>query len=755
MENYPKRLALISGGCLAFLMGSAPSQLIAAETSSDNLEEVIVVAQRREERALTVPLSVIAINEEALQANVIQSGLDLQKMVPSLSVIQGTQANSASYSLRGIRDGVLTYFDEVPGMVTQTGDAGVDHQLFDLKSVEAISGPQGTLFGRNSTGGAILFVPQKPTEDFEGSIDVGVGNYSRWETTGVINLPINDLLQARVGGQVIRRDGVVDNSEGNDLQSQHRDGFRASLLFSPLSWIRDYVLFDGGDTNEAPFAAITTGYVNAPCPTSLFACFYGTLPVQQQALQNSIGIRRVVDDLPPYAYSQDQERGTENVLTADLGPTTFKYIFGYRTSSSYSLANQISFAIPAIMGQGSNNSSQHTNEVQLSGSNFDNRLTWVGGLFFYSFDSFNLNAFQILAPLGSPAFNLNNSEGSPIWQRNQSKAAYTQGTYNFTDALGLTLGARYTQDDQAEVASAFAPPNQACILNPTVPGVDIATCTQPQSARFHALTYDASINYRITQDQFVYLTTRKGYNPGGFNQGLDPSISRFAPEYLTDYETGIHADWHIGGIPVRTNLSAFFGKYTNIQRNAYRFVDTPDGPQAFAGIFNAASATIYGSQFQFQIRPLEWLTFSGNYGYLHTKYDSFAANSVISDATGNAFAQAPDHTANLTADVVFPLSFGDLGGTLSFGHISKVTFSDSNLGRPIAFQDAYNLLDARVELKHIAGSRVDVSIWGKNLTNTDYAVNISDQPVFGFTSAIYGDPRTYGMNVKYSFGPKH
>jgi iron complex outermembrane receptor protein len=236
---------------------------------------------------------------------------------------------------------------------------------------------------------------------------------------------------------------------------------------------------------------------------------------------------------------------------------------------------------------------------------------------------------------------------------------------------------------------------------------------------------------------------------------LDPSISRFATEYLTDYETGIHADWRIGGIPVRTNLSTFFGKYTNIQRNAYRFVDTADGPQAFAGIFNAASATIYGSQFEFQIRPLEWLTFSGNYGYLHTKYDSFAANSVISDATGNAFAQAPDHTANLTADVVFPLPFGDLGGTLSFGHISKVTFSDSNLGRPIAFQDAYNLLDARVELRHIAGSRVDVSIWGKNLTNTDYAVNISDQPVFGFTSAIYGDPRTYGMNVKYSFGPTH
>jgi iron complex outermembrane receptor protein len=542
---------------------------------------------------------------------------------------------------------------------------------------------------------------------------------------------------------------------GNDLQSQHRDSFRVSVLFTPLEWLRNYTLFDAGDTNEAPFAGITKGYVNAPCPTSLFACFYGTLPAQLQALQDSLGIRRVADGLPPVAVSQDRERGIEDVVTADLGAYTLKYIFAYRSSKSYSLANQISFNIPAIFGQGFNDSTQRTDELQLSGANFGDRLKWVAGLFFYDFHTDNLNAFQILAPIGSPPFALDNAQGSPISQVNKSKAAYVQETYGFTDALGLTLGARYTQDDQHSVASAFAPPNEICILNPAVPGVDFATCQQPQSARFHALTYNISVNYKLSPDVFLYAASRKGYNPGGFNQGVDPSISSYAPEYLTDYETGIHADWHIGRVPVRTNLSGFFGKYTDIQRTGNRIVDTPTGPRAFSGIFNAASATIYGSQFEFEIRPLEWLTFYGNYGYLHTKYDSFVGNSVIGNATGNAFAQAPEHTLNISANVLFPLPFADLAGTVSYARLSKVTFADANIGRPIAFQDPYGLVDARLELKNIARSRVDVGFWGKNLTNKVYAVNISDEPVFGFTAALYGDPRTYGVDIRYSFGGKH
>jgi iron complex outermembrane receptor protein len=747
---------LVAAGAFALLAIPDPSAVYAAESADagpDALEQIVVVAQRREELAQTVPLSITAITAVELQNNTIQSGLDLQKMVPSLSVIQGTQASSASYSLRGIRNGVLTYLDETPTLSTEAGAVAVDYQLFDLQSVQAISGPQGTLFGRNSTGGAILFVPQKPTKDWEGSLEVGYGNYGRWEGTGYINIPVNDMLQLRIGGQEIHRQAVVTNLAGPGEQSQGRSSFRAAMMFTPTDWLHNYLLVDGGNTDETPFAPISKGYVGGACPAALFACFYGKIPVQQQALQDALGNRTVSQPYPE--YQRGQERGVEDVLTADLGPYTLKYIFGYRTSNVHQLGNQISMAIPAIFGQGLNNSDQRTHELQLSGTALGNTFRWVGGLFYRNNHSQNDNADLVLAPLGTvitDPFDLSTAYVSPVQQRNISKAGYAQGTYNFTDALGLTLGARYTQDDQHSIAEAYAP-KFTCILNPAIPGVNLATCQQPQYARFHAITYNASMDYKLTNGIFLYATTRRGYNPGGFNQGVDPSLAAYTPEYLKDYEIGIKADWRIAGIPVRTNVSGFYGKYTDIQRTGNRLIETSTGLRPFSGIFNAASATIYGSQFDFQVRPVEWLTLSGNYGYLHTKYDQFS-NDITGNATGNAFAQAPEQTANFGINVTQPMSFATFDGNVGYAYLSKVTFADANLGRGIAFQGGYGLVDARMALKNIVGSGFDVAIWGKNLTNKLYNVNISDEPVFGFTTDIFGDPRTYGVEVRYSFGPR-
>jgi iron complex outermembrane recepter protein len=740
---------VVSGALLA---GSFQTEDVLAqepEASIDKLEQVIVTARRTEELVQTVPLSVTALSAETLQSNTIQAGLDLQKLVPTLSVTQGTQAGAASYSLRGIRNGVLTYFDETPTLSTQAGAAAVNGQLFDLASVQAISGPQGTLFGRNSTGGAILFVPQKPTDEFQGFVDAGYGNHDRREVTATLNVPVSDRLQLRVGGQMLRRDGVVENTLGTDMQSQHRDSFRASALFRPLDWLTNYTVIDGNDTDETSFASITTGYVDGPCPQVLFACFYGTLPVQMQALQNEYGIRKVAS--PFREESDGKERGVENVLTAEFGDYTLKYIFSWRSSELFQLHNQISFAIPAIYGQGFNDSDQRTHELQVSGSSFDKRVDWVAGLFYRNNHSDNLNGFQILAPVNSPEYSLANAQSSPVTQRNESRAAYAQGTYHITDALGLTLGLRYTQDDQEAVFSALAP-GFVCILNPTVPGVDLTNCTQPQSGRFHATTYNVSLDYELTPEIFLFATTRRGYNSGGFNQGLDPSVSAYEPETITDYEVGVKADWRIGGVPVRTNLSAFYGEYEDIQRTVSRSFLTSTGVRAFSGVFNAAEATIYGSQFEFQIRPLQSLTFSGSYGYLHSKYDKFLANQLQGDATGNSFAQAPEHTANVSATFSHDVPWGELLASASYAYLSKVTFADENLGRDIAFEDPYGLIDARLELQRIGGSNLDVALWGKNLTDKEYAVNISDQPVFGFTASLYGDPRTYGMSLKYSFG---
>ncbi|MDB5420433.1 MAG: hypothetical protein JWR59_380, partial [Brevundimonas sp.] len=177
-----------------------------AQASAGQLDEVVVVARRTEERLQDVPISVTAISQDTLRQTSIATSTDLIKLVPTLSVQQGATGAGTTYSLRGIRTGVVTYFNEVP-----TASVGVDDQIWDLSSVQALQGPQGTLFGRNSTGGAILFVPQRPTDALEGYIEGAAGNYRYGQLTGVLNIPLSDMLKVRLGGRLVRRDPVVEN----------------------------------------------------------------------------------------------------------------------------------------------------------------------------------------------------------------------------------------------------------------------------------------------------------------------------------------------------------------------------------------------------------------------------------------------------------------------------------------------------------------------------------------------------------------
>jgi iron complex outermembrane receptor protein len=211
----------------------------------------------------------------------------------------------------------------------------------------------------------------------------------------------------------------------------------------------------------------------------------------------------------------------------------------------------------------------------------------------------------------------------------------------------------------------------------------------------------------------------------------------------------VKADYHLGEVPVRTNLSAFLGKYKDIQRSVTKVLPTG----AFSGVFNAAAATINGAQLEFLARPASFLDLNGSVGYLKTKYDRFDATSLSSSATGNKFAQAPEWTYNLSATFRHDLSFGQLQANISYAYLSEVTFTDTNIDSPNAFQKGYGLVDLGVDLKNLGGRPLTLGVWVKNATDEDYAVNISDQSKsLGFTSYIYGDPRTYGVSLRYDFG---
>lgn len=738
---------------MAAVSGEACAQVAESAVAEPNrLDDIVVVARRAQERLQDVPISITAISADTIKSAQISQGSDLIRLVPTLNVQQSSTGPGQSYSLRGIRTGVITYFNEVP-----TSANAVNNQIWDLESVQALAGPQGTLFGRNSTGGAILFVPARPTGQLEGSVELGYGNYDWRQATAVLNLPVADAVSLRVGGRVVRRDGVVKNEIGPDFQSLHRDSFRASLLLEPGEMFSNYTVFDYAKADEAPGALVTSNVrPTAGCFPGL-GCLYGTQPAQLGAIQDQLGIRRVRSRYP--AILESKEWGVTNIAAIEpVDGITLKYVFGLRRSSSNRFTNQTTLDLPIQIG---NNFQDYgrviSHEVQALGDVLDGRLNWAMGVFRSKEESRGGLSYSLF---GNPALPFSNDRNNftTIDQSRTTTGVYGQATIMVADGLNVTAGLRFNKDKAALLTSSVGPQftffgPQICRFSPTAPGVDFANCTRSISDTYDAVTYNFSVDYRVSNSVLLYATTRRGYNSGGFNpsvpasQELSAPQPAFGPEYIRDYEAGIKADWHIGAMPVRTNLSGFYGKYTDIQRSTFGVSSTG---QTYIGTSNGPKATIYGLQLESTIRPAPGLFLNANYGLLNTRYDEGSPGFP----KGNAFAQAPKHTVNILASYTHDL--GDAGkivGSTGFTYQSRISFQDANLGSALAFQKGYSIVDARLGMIEIAGTALGASLFVKNLTNEAYAVERQDLvSAFGFAGTIYNDPRTYGLEISYRFG---
>jgi len=722
--------------------------------AGDGLGDIVVVARRAEERLQDVPISITAISGEKLKAAQITQGSDLIRLVPTLNVQQSSTGPGQSYSLRGIRTGVITYFNEVP-----TSTNAVNNQLWDLSSLQALAGPQGTLFGRNSTGGAILFVPQKPTGDLEGFVEAGYGNYDWRQLTSTVNLPIMEQIKLRVGGRLVRRDGFVRNEIGPDLNSQHRDSFRASLLLEPSNFISNYTVFDYTKANETAPALITSNVLaTAGCFPGL-GCLYGDRPAVLGALQNRLGIRRIRSHFP--GIQDSKEWGLSNVLAVEPADgITLKYIFGLRRSSYNRYTNQTSLDLPIQIG---NNFQDYgrtiSHEIQALGAVLGGRLNWATGIFLSKQVSDGGLSYSLFGDATLPFSNDRNNY-TRIYQSQKTTGVYAQATLEVAEGLNLTGGIRFNQDMAGLTTSSVGPQftffgPQICRFSPTAPGVDFVNCVRRIKDSYDAVTYNFSIDYRASRNLLLYATTRRGYNSGGFNPSVpatqEPRAPQpaFGPEYIRDYEAGVKADWYIAGMPVRTNLSGYYAKYSDIQRSTF---GVSESGQTFIGTSNGPKATIYGLQLESTLRLVEGFLINANYGYLHTRYDEGSPGFP----KGNSFAQAPKHTLNLTANYTHDLGpAGAIVANAGYTYQSRVSFQDANLGSALAFQKGYSLVDARLGWNAIAGSPINAALFIKNLTNEAYALERQDLvSAFGFAGTIYNDPRTFGIEISYRFGGK-
>lgn len=750
------RAALAATVCFSCYIPVSYAQSSAAGGSSGVSADgdIIVTARRQEEKLQRVPIAITVIDDRALARGNLTSMKDVQYLTPSLSVSTNNTRNTDNYSLRGIGTtfgtdpAVVAYFAEVP----LPGGGGGAGNLFDLANVQVLNGPQGTLFGRNTTGGAVLFEPKRPTDRFEGSLQVGYGNHDNFEQQAIVNIPVvPGVLAIRAGISHRQRDGFTkDVITGRDYDNINYLAARFSVLFTPGDSFENYTVVSYLDRKEhggsSQLHLINPG-------------FYGNVFDSVVAQQKAWGPRRV-------AYNGQQADRQEILMVAnqtriDLTPDiTLKNIISYSTFRNDARIDVDGSLIPGIQyyptglpGGLQNNGTpafnQFTEELQLSGKTLNDMLDWTVGAYYQrNTPKKNLTAQQ-LAIFGAPTVHF--SQGDKL----TSKAAYVQATLDFgafspsLQGLKLTGGIRRTHDRRKDYADRYYPdlPGQPCEYVPAT----YPNCRYDFPARsFKATTYTLGLNYQISEATMLYATARRGFKSGGFNLPAVPSegFASFGPETVDDIEIGAKTRTTLGGMPLNASVAVFRDKFKDIQR-ALLF---PSGTSFALYLVNASSATIKGFETQVDINPTPELKLGARYSYLDSKYGTFIDPVSQASYTGLSLPYTPKHKLTLMAGYN-----KDLGnaGTIELGATWSYQSSYRNLDAfdPDIVVKGYSLLSLNAGWNGIMGSDFDLSLYATNVTNKLYRVGGGNYyNSLGFTTSIYGEPRMVGARLTYHFG---
>ena len=722
-------LPMLGMGALAcVLCGAAHPQTAApdnnqqsnSDSSKGTLEEITVTAQKRSERLVDVPISVTVADAAQLENAGIQGFQDLDQ------IAVGTKINRVGVyiqpSIRGITTQVVGVGQEnnvavyVDGFY-QPSQVGINTDFDNIQSVQVLKGPQGTLFGRNATGGAILIDTLDPSFTPTGKVSVSYGRFNETIGQAYFSDGLTDTLAFNISAYSKVSDGYIKDIAGFDSDPIEDKSARAKLLFKPNDVLRVTGIFEYSKVSDA--TALDDTYVDR----QLAAIIDPTTPIATAPNKTSI-------NFAPISRTETTTGGLKTEY--DFGPAKLTSYTRYSHELGFINFDLDGSKLAIFAQQLATRLNSATQEFDLGGSS--THWDWVTGLFgsYSGAQYFNnivlVNGAENLYSLPS------NSE---LWTR--AAAAFADATYHFDNAISVTGGVRYSWERRTFL---FADPDTAVL-------VDHATKS------WDAVTPRAVVRYEFTPGSNVYASFSKGFKSGTFNT-TSADATPVNPENVKAYEVGFKT----ARGAMEFDTAAYYYDYKDLQVSTLTIVN---GNQEQANLSNAAVAKIYGLEAQLSVAATQELSLSVAAAYNHARYTSYTNASVfppegnilnnstpaVQDWSGLRIIGAPDWTANVGFQYTHPTAIGAaaIGGNVYFSSEYAPTADDRLNGTYRYEQGGYALVNLNASLA--PDTHWKVWLFSRNLTNRYVKVNDSGNP-FG-DAVVYAPPRTYGIKVQYSF----
>ena len=772
MRRYKFSIATLMGGLSVCALAATPAfaqptQPPAAQTSgaapADGVSEIIVTAQKRAENAQNVAVAITALSSQDIAASGVTSTEDLRAAVPALNVttaaggfglprIRGVGATGQG---AGIENPVAVYVDGV-----YYGSAiGALQSLFDVEQVAVLKGPQGTLFGRNATGGLIQITTKKPSYDYTASARFGYGNYDTASAAAFVSGGLAPTLAFSLSGQYENRgDGYGQNVfTGNDIQTDRTYSMRAKLLWEPgdttsILLSGDYFGREAADPAFVTFSRNSAGQVVPEVIKSL-----GGDPQ-----------RDIYSDFDPTL--RGRQKGVGLTIDQELGGMNLRSITAYRKTSLRTYFDPDGTVLPRLRIDNQNRDKQFTQEIDLISDN-DGPFNWVVGGFYMKSSAGQYPG----RTTGLTTFGDNGYSDDFTDIGLESIAGFADGTYQLDGGTKITAGIRYTYDKRDIDATRITYNGNS--------GVTTTTDYGPQKRNFDKLTWRVSIDHRFSPEVMAYASYNRGFRSGTFVPQIATPFNVLEPEVVDAYEIGTKTD--LFDRKVRLNVAGYY-----YDQSAVQVI------QVIAGVNNVYNARkgakIYGVDADLTFQVTDNLRLFGGFNWTHARYNEFT-DAIISvpypvaagfspsdysyvdsqtgqtvanpaclgtfgaptaqlggncllrgDASGNRLQNTPEITLSLGGSLDIPTSAGTftLAGNYYYND-GFVATADERVK-----QASYNTVDASLTWKE-PGDTFYVRLWGKNLTDAFYRSQIS--ATNSGDNGYSGAPRTYGVTVGFDY----